>query len=426
MLITGFVLWHSVTAFAQVTSNPRVGRKSADYVFVNKVEITDKNTVFSMQVVIKSPREALKDYLDKNPDQKQKLNRMDPAFRDMLLRGMMGEMSNTNTISFQPGSYLRSPDGRKFRFVKATDIPVAPERMSVESGKKYFFKLYFEKLPKGITQVDLIENSLDKDDSFVYWNIQDIRISNPGDGQEEQKETETLAYRNTGEFKLSGKVIDGVTGKPLPARILCYNEDGTEILDSVMTSRSGYYEFILPPDNYVYKVSSPGYENLEETLGLKAFRNREGFQKDIVLEPAGQPQQEAVVKEEILTTEVPELQPEKVEENKFRLHRVYFKLGESTVLEESFAQLDELASYLKENKELRIRIEGHTDNQGDPELNKKLSMERAYNVRAYLINAGIEGKRIEFKGYGSAQPVSPNNNEENRSKNRRVEYTILE
>ncbi|NBA88027.1 OmpA family protein [Emticicia sp. CRIBPO] len=414
-------------AFSQITPNPKVARKSADYVFINKIEITDQYTILSMQAVIRSAKESLKDFLDKNPKQKQGLQMLDPAMRDMILKGMMGELQGgENTISFQPGAYLKSKDGRKFKFIKATDIPVAPERKNVEAGKKYFFKVYFEKLPKGVTTVDLIENSTDTSDGFVFWNFQGISVNNPANGISRPEESEPLAYKNdTEEFKLSGKVIDAATNKPVPARIICYAEDGTTIVDSVITSKSGYYEFLLPAQNYVYKITSPGYDAMEEVLGLKNFKNKQGFERDIFLEPKAS-ESEEVKKEEILTPEEETVEPEKIEENKFRLNKVYFNIGEAVILEESFPQLDDLADHLKENPELRIRIEGHTDNQGDPALNKKLSMERAYNVREYLIKEGIAGKRIEFKGMGDTKPVSPNDTEENRKKNRRVEYTILE
>ena len=76
--------------------------------------------------------------------------------------------------------------------------------------------------------------------------------------------------------------------------------------------------------------------------------------------------------------------------------------------------------------ELKIQIEGHTDNRGRKEANKKLSLDRAFKVREYLLNKGIAGDRIKFKGYGDTRPVVTNDNEENRKLNRRVEYKILE
>ena len=80
---------------------------------------------------------------------------------------------------------------------------------------------------------------------------------------------------------------------------------------------------------------------------------------------------------------------------------------------------------LKDDIKLTIIVEGHTDNVGDPIQNKRLSLERAYNIREYLISKGIAGFRIQFKGYGDIKPIADNNTEEGRKKNRRVEFVIL-
>lgn len=80
---------------------------------------------------------------------------------------------------------------------------------------------------------------------------------------------------------------------------------------------------------------------------------------------------------------------------------------------------------LKENSTIQIEIRGHTDNQGDPRLNILLSEERVKAVTEYLVKAGIDKSRIKGKGLGGAEPVSPNDTEKNREKNRRVEFVII-
>eukprot|EP01041_Mallomonas_annulata_P039068 gene39068-62691_t len=80
---------------------------------------------------------------------------------------------------------------------------------------------------------------------------------------------------------------------------------------------------------------------------------------------------------------------------------------------------------LKDDSKMSIMVEGHTDNVGEPTQNKRLSLERAYNVREYLISKGIAGYRIQFKGYGDMKPIADNNTEEGRKMNRRVEFVIL-
>jgi outer membrane protein OmpA-like peptidoglycan-associated protein len=416
---------------AQVTSNPKIRKKSTKDVSINKVEITEDRTVFSMQFVAKTAKETLEDYLKDNPKEKEQLQNMNPMMRNMILQQFL-QQENNSTISFQPTSYLKTSDGKKYKFIKATDIPTAPNRKDVEPGKKYFFKVYFEKIPKGFENVDLIENDNDRADNFTYWNFFGININNP-DANAKPKAL-AVAPKDEGEeveeskdLKLFGKVIDAVTNKPISAKILCYDAITQQIIDSVQTSKSGSYEFMITAKEVFYKISSAGYDGMEESFDVGAFLKKGSFQKDLFLEPVSQSQPETQpnddVKEEPKESRGVSVNPEK---SVFKLDKVYFQIGESNVLPESFEQLNNLVTYLKENSNLKIQIEGHTDNQGDSKANKKLSLERAYNVREYLVSKGIAGKRIKFVGLGDAQPISANDTEENRKLNRRVEYKIID
>jgi outer membrane protein OmpA-like peptidoglycan-associated protein len=81
---------------------------------------------------------------------------------------------------------------------------------------------------------------------------------------------------------------------------------------------------------------------------------------------------------------------------------------------------------MNENAMMKIEISGHTDKTGSEPLNFKLSEARAKVVVDWLIQKGIDRSRMEFKGYGSLQPVSDNTTTAGRAKNRRVEFKILE
>jgi outer membrane protein OmpA-like peptidoglycan-associated protein len=76
-------------------------------------------------------------------------------------------------------------------------------------------------------------------------------------------------------------------------------------------------------------------------------------------------------------------------------------------------------------KSSRIEISGHTDNAGNPKTNQKLSEKRAQACRDYLISKGIDGSRIEAVGYGDQRPVAPNDSEDGRQQNRRIEAREL-
>ena len=74
----------------------------------------------------------------------------------------------------------------------------------------------------------------------------------------------------------------------------------------------------------------------------------------------------------------------------------------------------------------RIRIEGHTDSDGSDVYNLKLSQSRAESVRASLIERGVEDGRLLAVGFGEQQPVAPNTTEDDKARNRRVEFIIIE
>ncbi len=100
---------------------------------------------------------------------------------------------------------------------------------------------------------------------------------------------------------------------------------------------------------------------------------------------------------------------------------ILFDTGKSTIKAESQPIIDEIFSLLNTNKELKVSIEGHTDNVGKPESNKKLSDDRAKSVMSSLISIGISKDRLSAVGWGQERPVADNRTEEGKAKNRRVE-----
>ncbi len=107
------------------------------------------------------------------------------------------------------------------------------------------------------------------------------------------------------------------------------------------------------------------------------------------------------------------------------LENVLFVSDKTMLLKESNAALDKLVSFLESNKTMKVEIRGHTDNTGDEKKNQKLSEGRAKAIVDYLISKKIDKSRLSYKGFGSTQPIAPNDNEEGKQKNRRVEFIIL-
>ena len=85
--------------------------------------------------------------------------------------------------------------------------------------------------------------------------------------------------------------------------------------------------------------------------------------------------------------------------------------------------LDEAVSILKKNPEIKVEIDGHTDNTGTAAYNMNLSERRAKSVMKYFVDQGVEAERLTTKGFGLTKPAASNDTKEGRTKNRRVELT---
>ncbi|MDR0517826.1 MAG: OmpA family protein [Fibromonadaceae bacterium] len=104
---------------------------------------------------------------------------------------------------------------------------------------------------------------------------------------------------------------------------------------------------------------------------------------------------------------------------------ILFETAKADLKQELQVNLAEVAAILKTLlNESNVIVEGHTDNVGNSESNKKLSQRRADSVKKFLIERGVESKRLKAIGQGSSKPVTENNTEEGKSKNRRVELVI--
>ena len=103
---------------------------------------------------------------------------------------------------------------------------------------------------------------------------------------------------------------------------------------------------------------------------------------------------------------------------------IEFESGKATIKKKSYPLLDQIANIFIENSNYIIEVQGHTDNTGNPELNKTLSDKRAHAVMDYMLNKGVEAHRLSAVGYGQDQPIADNKTKAGRQKNRRVEFKI--
>jgi len=108
------------------------------------------------------------------------------------------------------------------------------------------------------------------------------------------------------------------------------------------------------------------------------------------------------------------------------IYGILFDVDKASLKPESQKPLQEIVKLMRNYPDLKLEVQGHTDNQGSADYNRDLSQRRAETVKTFLTTYGTDASRLEAKGYGLSQPVASNDTEEGRAKNRRVELVRKE
>jgi outer membrane protein OmpA-like peptidoglycan-associated protein len=201
---------------------------------------------------------------------------------------------------------------------------------------------------------------------------------------------------------VKGKVINSKTKAPIEADIYYESfpvkgENGIASSDPV----NGDYKIVLPVGKkYGFRAEAEGYIAISQNEDFTAVDEYKEIERIL------------------------ELTPLKVGET-VQLNNIFFVQSRAEIMPESEPELERLLKLMNDNPSLEIELGGHTDNRGSSSANVDLSQERALAIVKYLVENGIDKKRLEFKGYGGTQPIGSNANEESRSKNRRVEIKVL-
>ncbi|MBS1977393.1 MAG: PD40 domain-containing protein [Bacteroidetes bacterium] len=202
---------------------------------------------------------------------------------------------------------------------------------------------------------------------------------------------------------VQGVVTNAKTGDRVGAYVLVEDLNTGEIIAvNKSNSATGKYLVVLPAGRtYSVSANKEAFFFHSERFDVPITSKFQEISKDIALKP--------------------------IEKGaKVVLNNIFFETGKATLSPQSRVELGKAIDLMKTNPTMIIEVGGHTDNVGDDASNMKLSHERAKAVREYLVKGGIDGARIQAKGYGESNPVATNDTDEGRSANRRTEFIILE
>jgi len=201
---------------------------------------------------------------------------------------------------------------------------------------------------------------------------------------------------------VKGIVSDAKTKVPLEAavEIIDLQKNLPVYQDYSDSTRGDFLATLTAGKNYGLNISRAGYLFYSENFSLMGLEQKKPYNITVFLEPI-----------EI--------------GNKVILNNIFFDTNKFNLKPESIAELQKLLEFLNLNPSIHIEISGHTDDVGNDELNQVLSENRAKSVYQYLITNSISPSRLVFKGYGKTQPIVPNTDDENRTKNRRTEFKII-
>ncbi len=179
---------------------------------------------------------------------------------------------------------------------------------------------------------------------------------------------------------------------------------------------------LAPGRDYIIGVKAAGFENYQSLFKPQEALKNNTLKRDLLLTPVAAATPAAPTAQVIETrTSFGTIEKGKA----IVLTNLYFDQSSPVLRPESGVQLDELVKLMTQNPTLRIEIRGHTDNAGDFDLNLKLSRDRCGSVIGYLAKQGIAPARMQPVGRGPLDPIAPNTTEDNRKKNRRVEFVVL-
>jgi outer membrane protein OmpA-like peptidoglycan-associated protein len=181
------------------------------------------------------------------------------------------------------------------------------------------------------------------------------------------------------------------------------------------------------PDPIVRTITGNEPEPVVESEEVLAESEEEIEEEEPIteaaVEPEKEPEQVQAIKEVIQDAIKEEKKEIKIDFEKLAKQNL-FNFDSDKISESSYSGLNFVASFLKENPSVTVKVDGHTDNIGPAEYNKDLSERRAKSVADYIISKGVDANRVSTQGFGFSRPIASNKTAQGRAKNRRTELTF--
>jgi len=162
---------------------------------------------------------------------------------------------------------------------------------------------------------------------------------------------------------------------------------------------------------------SPGYITARKGNTWYMLDNRGSFYYQTIVTEKAMTQE--------VTADASSLADELNKSGHVAVYGIHFDTGKATIQADSESILSEIVKMLQQNPDIKLSVEGHTDNVGSPASNQSLSEKRAQAVVAWLTSHGIPASRLKAKGWGQTKPVADNSTDDGKAKNRRVELVKM-
>lgn len=359
------------------------------------------------------------DYNDHKENVELSQKRAEAVVNYLVNKGVDPE--NMRAVGYGDRFKIEDDDSEEARLVNTRTELIILDKLKERGKKKIEQGYYDDKLEEGLTDireirhesfrpVEIVRDSEKREqlpkEKYLVEKEDDMYFSaNAQEMKKVKKIREEVKQGDLMPVIVKGKVLDGETGETMEAKVQLLDSFGN-LISETLTNSDGYFEL-------------QAYNDIEKKHSISVHKVGYKYDsKDFSL-PANTSETIEVVRDlSMLKLKMGGI---------YSLRNLYFGYNLYVLKKESFPELDKLVKLMKQNSDLHIQVEGHTDSRGSDNFNKKLSQKRCESVVKYLMKNGIDSSRLKAVGYGEDKPLASNDDEtEGRELNRRIEFEIVQ